>query len=1091
MDALLSPDIFISHSTKDDLEVDRIAEALRMAGLSVWVDHQNGIPIGSPSFDQMIQDNLNKCKRGLLILTGDSARSLECNGEWRHLLAHKRLYVARLKDFPQTDFPSRLAIIQYANLLRDYGQGLDALIQALQRDTTLAASHPGTALALRTSGQFPNWQLSLPLIGRDEALAKTGQLLTQARAVVLTGPGGVGKTRLAAELSSRAANPDGVIWYTLAAAATPAQAEVDLDKLTALLRGHFGLVPTDNPDTVWNTLGASQALLILDNAEDCQQPQLFVARVNQLNQRSSGLGVLITSRHVWPQLKAATPYLLPMPAAADAERMFYNMADFRLEPGLARPTAAEVATLAEAGRYHPRLLEFAATWLQAYPVRKVEQWLRTLRGEKPEEVLADVLGHTLELVAKQPHGPLALAALRRLLVCRGGFTSEAAEALLADLPEATDTLDILVAWSLLRWDGRRYDTDLLTREVEVPDSAAYPLHYDYYLTLAEQYNDQQDYASLVAEAANLEVAFEWTMLAGKVKKAYRLADTMRNMLHNRGRFTQDLAWLQRIAAALPPEAEGGLRAALLNSLGISYTVQPLGNRPANLRRAIAAYEQSLRFLIGHDAPLNYASTQNNLGVAYRDLSEISEREANLRRAVAAYEQALRFRTEQAAPLDYASTQNNLGAAYRSLSEISEREANLRRAVAAYEQALRFQTEQNAPFDYAMSQHNLGNAYSDLSEISEREANLRRAVAAYEQALRFRTEQAAPLDYAMTQTSLGITYSDLAQVSERETNLRRAIVAFEQALRFQTEQDTPLNYANTQNSLGLIYSNLSEISEHEDNLQRALTAFEQALRFRTEQAAPLDYANTQNNLGLAYFSLSETNEREANLRRAVVAFEQALRFHTEQDAPLNYAGTQNNLGLAYSGLSLVSERETNLRRAIMAFEQALRYYTEQDAPLYYASAQNNLGLTYSSLAQVSEREANLRRAIVAFEQALCHYTEQAASLNYANTQNNLGNAYKSLIYVAEPATHFNQALQAYLEAQRVAAMQKARLPYTRVTIDLGILFEIGSDLHAAIKCWQEAERHYQVMGDQAHAAQLRAWIQEAEEELRAEPPAPAA
>jgi tetratricopeptide (TPR) repeat protein len=811
-------------------------------------------------------------------------------------------------------------------------------------------------------------------------------------------------------------------------------------------------------------------LLILDNAEDCQQPQPFVARVNQLNQRSSGLGVLITSRHVWPRLKAATSYLLPMPAAADAERMFYNMADFKLEPSLPRPTAAEVATLAEAGRYHPRLLEFAATWLQAYPVRKVAQWLRTLRGEKPEEVLADVLGHTLELVARQPHGPLALTALRRLLVCRGGFTSEAAEALLADLPDAADTLDILVAWNLLRWDGRRYDTDLLTREAEAPDPAAYPLHYDYYEALAQQHNETQEYAGLVPEAANLEIAFEWAIMAGEVEKAYWLANTTRNMLHNRGRFTQDLAWLQRVAVALPPEAEGGLQAALLNSLGISYTVQQLGNRPANLRRAIAAYEQSLRFLNGHGAPLNYASTQNNLGVD---------------------EQALRFRTEQAAPLDYASTQNNLGAAYRSLSEISEREANLRRAVAAYEQALRFQTEQNAPLEYANTQHNLGNAYRDLSGISEREANLRRAVAAYEQALRFHTEQAAPLYYAMTQTSLGIAYSDLAQVSERETNLRRAVAAYEQALRFRTEQDAPLDYANTQNSLGLIYSNLSEISEHEANLRRAMAAFEQALRFRTEQAAPLDYAATQNNLGLSYFSLSEISEREANLRRAVAAFEQALRFYTEQDAPFNYAGTQNNLGIAYSGLSHVSECETNLRRAVVAFEQALRHYTEQNAPLYYASAQNNLGLTYSSLAQVSEREANLRRAVVAYEQALRHYTEQDAPLNYASTQNSLGNAYKSLIYVTEPATNFNQALQAYLEAQRVAALQKARSPYVRATIDLGILFEIGVDLHAAIRCWQEAERHCQVMGDQAHADQLRAWIQEAEEKLRAEPRAPAA
>ncbi|RSN72013.1 hypothetical protein [Actinomadura sp. WAC 06369] len=54
--------------------------------------------------------------------------------------------------------------------------------------------------------------------GRDEALARVGALLKSARLVTLTGPGGVGKTRLALETAARAAadHPDGVWLVELA-----------------------------------------------------------------------------------------------------------------------------------------------------------------------------------------------------------------------------------------------------------------------------------------------------------------------------------------------------------------------------------------------------------------------------------------------------------------------------------------------------------------------------------------------------------------------------------------------------------------------------------------------------------------------------------------------------------------------------------------------------------------------------------------------------------------------------------------------------------------------------------------------------------
>jgi tetratricopeptide (TPR) repeat protein len=76
-------------------------------------------------------------------------------------------------------------------------------------------------------------------------------------------------------------------------------------------------------------------------------------------------------------------------------------------------------------------------------------------------------------------------------------------------------------------------------------------------------------------------------------------------------------------------------------------------------------------------------TQNNLGTAYGCLSEHEDPVGNLRRAIEAYEEALRFRTPDIAPLDYAMIQNNLGTAYGRLSEHEDPVGNLRKAIEAY------------------------------------------------------------------------------------------------------------------------------------------------------------------------------------------------------------------------------------------------------------------------------------------------------------------------------------------------------------------------------------------------------------------------
>ena len=106
------------------------------------------------------------------------------------------------------------------------------------------------------------------------------------------------------------------------------------------------------------------------------------------------------------------------------------------------------------------------------------------------------------------------------------------------------------------------------------------------------------------------------------------------------------------------------------------------------------FAEALRFFTAEAAPVDYALTQHNLGLAYAALLT-GDRAANLARAIGCYTEALRFRTPEAAPRNYAATQNNLGLAYAGFPT-GDRAANLARAIGCYREALRFRTAEAAP-----------------------------------------------------------------------------------------------------------------------------------------------------------------------------------------------------------------------------------------------------------------------------------------------------------------------------------------------------------------------------------------------------------
>ena len=88
----------------------------------------------------------------------------------------------------------------------------------------------------------------------------------------------------------------------------------------------------------------------------------------------------------------------------------------------------------------------------------------------------------------------------------------------------------------------------------------------------------------------------------------------------------------------------------------------MGDRAENLERAIEHCRQASEVYTRQAFPADWAMTQNNLGLAYKNRVR-GERAANLEQAIKHFIQALEVYTKQAFPELRASTQSNLASAY--------------------------------------------------------------------------------------------------------------------------------------------------------------------------------------------------------------------------------------------------------------------------------------------------------------------------------------------------------------------------------------------------------------------------------------------
>jgi predicted ATPase/DNA-binding CsgD family transcriptional regulator len=220
-------------------------------------------------------------------------------------------------------------------------------------------------------------------VDRRSELAEGRELLARARLVTLTGPGGVGKTRLAGRIAARVARafPDGVRFAHLSGLRDPAL--VPLAVATAL--GLYDYSDRPALDALVERVRDRRLLLVLDNCEHL--PAACAALAAALLHGTTGVRVLATSRHrlglTEEHLLNVRPLPVPDPdgdlSTADGYPALALFADraAAVVPGF-RLTAANRASVARLCRRLdglPLAIELAAVRMR---VLDVDQLLRRL-----------------------------------------------------------------------------------------------------------------------------------------------------------------------------------------------------------------------------------------------------------------------------------------------------------------------------------------------------------------------------------------------------------------------------------------------------------------------------------------------------------------------------------------------------------------------------------------------------------------------------------------------------------------------------------------------------------------------------------------
>ncbi len=312
---------------------------------------------------------------------------------------------------------------------------------------------------LRSMASTPNnlaEQLN-SFVGRDREMEQVRQLLANSRLLTLLGMGGLGKSRLSMQVAAIVLDdyPDGVWFVELAALSDPQL----VPQATASVLGVREEPGTPVVEALVRFVRDKKLLIVLDNCEHVVQACAELAK--RLLQAGPQVRVLASSRDALRIAGEAVFQVAPLAApsqaeqtveallANDAVRLFVDRAS-AVQPAF-RLTAKAAAAVAEICRRLdgiPLALELAAARTRAMPIETIAERLNdrfkllTTRDRTVlprQQTLRALIDWSYDLLP-----PDEQRLFQRLSVFAGGWTLEAAEAVVADAPiELGDVMDLL------------------------------------------------------------------------------------------------------------------------------------------------------------------------------------------------------------------------------------------------------------------------------------------------------------------------------------------------------------------------------------------------------------------------------------------------------------------------------------------------------------------------------------------------------------------------------------------------------------------------------------------------------------------------